>query len=98
MNPKIKIKSSAVSYGQEYYRNGEKSSHFVSMTIEAEPGLTVEEFWLAHLEAGLEVAVATIQHAVLRQSITEDEAKQKVQELKENYSGMIARIKEKQTV
>ena len=92
MNPKVKIRSSAVSYGQEYYRNGEKSSHFVSMTIEAEPGLTVDEFRLAHLEAGLEVAIATIQHAALRQSITEEEAKQKIMELKDNYTGLINRL------
>jgi hypothetical protein len=98
VNPKIKIKSSAISFGQEYYRSGEKTSHFVSATIESEPGLTIDEFRIAQLEIGLEVAVAVIQNAVLRQSITEDEAKQKILELKENYSGMIARVQEKQTV
>ena len=88
MDPKISVKSSAVSYGQEYYRNGEKSSHFVSITFESDPGLTIEQFRVAHLKVGFEVAVATIQHAVLRQSITEEEAKQKIIELKENYTGM----------
>lgn len=95
MNIKVQVKSIAVSSCIELYKGGEKTSHFVSMTLEAEPGLSIEEFRIAQLEAGLEVAVAAIQNAVLRQALSEDAARERVKELKENYHGMIARISAK---
>ena len=88
----VKIREFSVSSSLELFKNGEKSSHFVNVTCEADPGLTPEEFKIAHLKMGLEVAVAAVHHALVRKAMTEEEARERIRDLKENYSDLIQAV------
>jgi hypothetical protein len=77
------------------YVGGTKRSTFVSATVDL-GGVTVEQFRIEQLKVGLEVSAAAVQNALCRQEITEEVARSRIAEFKENYEGFIKKLEEKQ--
>ncbi len=90
----VKYRTVTISSMLDSHKGGDKRSTFVSAVVDL-GGVSVEEFRVEQLKVGLEIAVAAIQNALCRQEINEDEARTRVQEVKENYTGFINRLKEK---
>lgn len=84
----LKIDNFCVSYSFDTYRNGAKRSHFNSVTIRAEPAIELEDFPEIRLQAARKVAAMTIQDATLRMDMSEDEAKEMIRDISENYRNM----------
>jgi uncharacterized protein YdaT len=88
-----RVRAITVSSVLDSYVNGVKHSTFISAKVDLQVG-SWEEFRIEHMKAGMEVAIAAVQNAMCRQDISETEARTRVAELKENYSGMIKRMEE----
>jgi len=93
---KLTIESFTVSYALDVFKGGEKTSHFLSASVKAEPAIPLEEFSEYHLRAGKRVCLGLIQHAVVRQAMTADEGRDRMKEIEENYDGFIQALRKKQ--
>ena len=87
----IKYRTITISSMLDSHPGGQKRSTFLSAQVDL-GGVSEEEFQIAQLRVGLQVAVAAVQNAVCRMEISEAEAKSRVQDMKENYAGFIARL------
>jgi hypothetical protein len=90
----IKYKTITISSMLDCHVNGEKRSTFISVQADL-GGVSVEEFRIGHLKVGLEVAVAAVQQALCRQELTDEQARTRVNEYKENYNGFIKALEER---
>lgn len=88
---KITYRTITISSMLDSHPNGPKRSTFVSAQVDLH-GVSEEEFKVAQLRVGLQVAAAAIQNAVCRMEIPPEEAKTRLSEIKENYVGLIAKL------
>lgn len=90
----LTIESFTTSYSMDTFANGTKQSHFVSAAFRSDPPIQPEDFAYVQLEAALRVTSAVIQDAVSRGCMSEDEARTRIAEAKENFTGLRSRIAE----
>ena len=85
-NPtKLTVSSFTVSWSLGGYRGSEKSDSFVSATIQCNPPIGIDDLPLTHIKAALKVSAAVIQDSVARQTISENEAVDRLSSIKENF-------------
>lgn len=84
----LTVETFSVSYTLDVFRNGEKHGNFVSITVRVNPPIPIEELQLAKLDASYAVAKATILDALTRMSISEDDANNRIRNLKENTESL----------
>jgi predicted DNA-binding protein YlxM (UPF0122 family) len=85
-----------ISYYLEVFRAGEKTNHFVSVKCAIEDGVTLEDLPLIQLDAKLAVSRACIYDALVSGAITVDDAKERIEILKENISQLRKTLSKKQ--
>ena len=100
---KLTVETFTVSWVLGGYKGQEKSDSFVSATVRCEPAASLEEFQLLQIKVAMKVSAAVIQDALARQAINEDEARDRLKEIKENFSSlskamMVAREKNDVTI
>jgi len=80
----LKVKNFTVSKGLDLYRNGEKNSYFVSMNLEPDEDMSVDDFLTAQLDAAIVVKRACIHNALTDGKLKLEEANEMISLLKEN--------------
>lgn len=80
----MKVNNFTVSKSIEIYRNGEKSSYFVSMNVEPDEGLRPEDLPLVQLDAATFVKKACIYNALTDGKLRVEEANELIQDLNDN--------------
>ena len=85
---KMSIESFTVSYAFETYRGGEKTSHFLSAGVKVDPSVSFDEFQSVQLQAAYRISVSVIHDALMRGSLTTEEANDRIRDLKNNYELM----------
>jgi hypothetical protein len=90
----VKYRTITISSMLDCHINGQKRSTFISASVDL-GGVSEEEFKIEQLKVGLQVAAAAIQNAVCRLEMSEDEARSRITEIKENYSGLIKKMEER---
>lgn len=80
----LKVKNFTVSKSMEIFRNGEKSSYFVSMNVEPDGDMLPEDLPLAQLDAAAVVKKACIYNALTDGKLRVEEANELLQNLKDN--------------
>lgn len=88
-DPDLKVKTFTVSHSFDTYRNGKKSSHFISMNFESIEPLDFEEASIAILKGSKLVTKSVIDTAFVRGDISIDEANELLLVSKTNHDGMI---------
>jgi hypothetical protein len=88
MEFKTEIKTISVSHSMDLYKNGEKSSHFLSMNVDVIGNVPVEKLLYVQLEAAYKVTIANIYNSVMRNAMTMENAKEKIDSIKEKYEIM----------
>lgn len=87
---KLTVESFAVSWALGLYKGQEKSDSFISATVRSDPPVDLDDLPLVQIRAAMKVSAAVIQDAVARQALTEDEARDRLKEIKENFDGLEA--------
>jgi len=85
---KLTIETFTVSWVLGGYKGQEKSDSFVSATVRCEPSVSLEDFQLLQIKVAMKVSVAVIHDALARQAISEDEARDRLKEIKENFGSL----------
>lgn len=85
MEFKIEVKSISVSHSLELHRAGEKSSHFVSTNVDIIGNVPVDKLPYIQLETAYKVTVSNIYNAMIRGAMTMEDAKERIDSMKENY-------------
>ena len=85
---KLTVDSFAVSWAMDTFRNGEKSNNFVSVTVRSDPPVELEDLPLVQAKVALQVSASVIHDALARMAITEDEARSKISDIKENFQAL----------
>jgi hypothetical protein len=80
----MKVKNFTVSKGLDLYRSGEKNSYFVSMNVEPDEDMSVDEFLAAQLDMAIVVKRACIHNALTDGKLKLEEANEMIALLKEN--------------
>lgn len=93
----LTIEAFTTSYSIDTFANGTKQSHFVSAAFRSDPPIQPEDFAYVQLEAAMRVTSAVIQDAVSRGCMTEDEARDRISNARENFNGLRNRIAEMHT-
>jgi hypothetical protein len=91
------VKNFTVSYSLELHRGGEKTSHFVSAGVEFLTPVPISDFPLAHMESSYKVAVATIHDALVRGSLTLEQANERISLLRQNVDNLRAALVKPET-
>lgn len=84
----LTVEAFSVSYTLDVFRNGEKHGNFVSITVRANPPIPIKNLQLTKLDASYAVAKATILDALTRMSISEEDANDRIHNLKENTESL----------
>jgi hypothetical protein len=84
-NHRLTVETFTVSWSLGGYRGSEKNDSFVSATIRCEPAADLNDLPLLQIKAALKVSAAVIQDAVARQAMSEDEARDRLKGIKENF-------------
>lgn len=92
---KLTIDTFSVSYSFDVYKNGEKHGSFVSITVRSDPPIPIEDLQLVKLDASYSVAKSTIMDALVRMIITEEDANDRIQNIKENTEALKLAIMKK---
>jgi len=87
-NIEFKITEFTVSHNFETHRSGSKASHFVSIKILPSESLSLENFPIAQLQAKLAVGKACIIDAMASGDLTIEEARERIQILKDNIENI----------
>ena len=82
---KLSVETFTVSWTLGGYRGQEKSDSFVSATVRCEPPADLDDLPLLQIKLAKKVSVAVIQDAVARYAITEDEARDRLKDIRENF-------------
>ncbi len=82
----MKVTSFTVSKSIDIYRNGEKSSYFVSMAVEPDADLRPEDLPLAQLDCAVAVKKACIYNALTDGKLRVEEANEMIKDLKDNVA------------
>jgi len=85
---KLSVETFTVSWSLGGYRGSEKNDSFVSATIRCEPAASLDDLPLLQIRAALKVSASVIQDAVSRQAMSEDEAKDRLVGIKENFTNL----------
>ena len=80
----MKVNSFTVSKSFEIYRNGEKSSYFVSAAVDPESDLAPEDLPAFQLDVATAVKKACIYNALVDGKLRIEEANELIQNLKDN--------------
>ena len=88
----MSVESFIVSYAFETHRNGEKTSHFLSAGVKTDSPVSFDEFQLLQLQASYRVSVSTIHNALMRGSMTVNEANDRIGDLKNNYEAIRSKL------
>lgn len=80
----MRVNNFTVSKSIEIYRNGEKSSYFVSMNVDPDGDLKPEDLPLAQLEAAYFVKRAVILNALTDGKLKIEEANEMIADLTDN--------------
>jgi hypothetical protein len=84
----MKITEFTVSHNFETYRGGSKASQFVSAKVVPDDPISLEDFPVAHLRAKLSIGKACIMGALASGDITVEDAKERVDMLKDNVENL----------
>ena len=93
---KMQIIEFTVTHAFDTYRNGNKTSQFVSVKFKDE--VTPEDFPLVQLQAKLIVAKACIWDAMVSGDITVDDANERLSLIKENIKNLQDILIEKKNI
>lgn len=88
MDYKLTVETFTVSWSLGGYRGSEKNDSFVSATIRCDPPASLQDLPLLQARAALKVSGSVIQDAVARQAMSEDEARDRLREIKENFTAL----------
>jgi len=91
----MKVKNFTVSKGLDLYRNGEKNSYFVSMNVEPDEDMSVDDFLAAQLDTAVIVKRACIHNALTDGKLKLEEANEMIALLKENTALLREKLKAK---
>jgi hypothetical protein len=92
---KAKVVNISTSFSIDLNVGGERSSHFVSTTIEFDEDVPVENITTVQMEASYKVAVSVIQNAMVRGALTEDQAHSRISHIKTRFEKLMKAYQEK---
>jgi hypothetical protein len=84
---KLTVESFTVSWALGTFR-GDKKDSFVSAAVKCDPPADLDDLPLLQARAALKVSASVIQDAVARQAISEDEARDRLKDIKENFAAL----------
>jgi len=93
---KLTIETFTVSWALGGYRGQGKSDSLVSVTVRCNPAADLDDLPLLQAKVALKVSASVIQDAVARQAISEDEARDRLTEIKENFTSLIQVIEDRE--
>lgn len=93
--PKMRVKNFTVSTSFEVNRGGQKSSHFVSLGVELEEPIDIEDFPRAQLLAGYKAHAAANYDALVRGAISLEESNDRISSSQANYELIQANLDKK---
>lgn len=92
-----------VSYGIDIYKNGDKSSHFVSASVKCvaddqkqDDHVSIEKLSELQMQLSFHVSKSAILDAMVRGHLTQEEAKDRIEVVKSNHELIINSYREKQ--
>jgi len=89
--PPVKVTDYTVSHTFDTYKNGAKSSHFVSMRFSVERPVTPEEAEALAFRSSMVVTRATYYQALARGAITVEEANELIAGSRESHEHIFAK-------
>ena len=92
--PQLKVESFTVSHALDFYINGRKSNHLVSMSFKHEP-CSIEEAKVLQIKGSEIVTIAVIHDALTRGSIQIDEARDLIEDAKARHQGLADKLTQK---
>ncbi len=92
---KVLIDSFTVSSNFDTHRGGEKSAHFVSVSVKLDPPVSFDDFSMIQLHAAHRVSIAAIHDALMRGAMSIEEANDRIRNLKENYESLSTSLEKK---
>ncbi len=84
----MKVDSFTVSYSMETFKNGQKSSHFLSASMKLDDPVSMDEFPSVQLHAAYKLSISVVYDALMRGAMTLEEANSKISDMKQNYEAM----------
>lgn len=91
----MKVSNFTVSKSFEIYRNGEKTSYFVSANVEPDGDLDPKDLPEAQLDAAFFVKKACIYNALTDGKLKLEEANEMISDLKENTALLREKLRKK---
>jgi hypothetical protein len=83
-----KVTSISSSYAIDLHKSGERTSHFVSATIEIDPSIEIDEIPKTQLNLSYRVSVSAVYDALMRGALTIDQANERIKIMKDNFEQM----------
>jgi len=91
----MKVTKFVVSHSVETFRAGDKSSTFVSMNVDLDIPIDIDEFPLVQLEASERAFRSCMYNALSKGQLSKDEVKGRIESNKQNMEMISSAIKKK---